>query len=143
LPILIGYSMPAWVAGVLVLGLNVGAYGAEVVRGGIESVSTGQHEAAIALGYSRHQKMRHIILPQAVPIILPPAGNLLIELMKVSALVSLITIPDLTFAAERIRDHTMQTGAIYGLALVLYFLIAMAISLGIQKLEKRFSFGKS
>ncbi|MGE3547109.1 MAG: amino acid ABC transporter permease, partial [Kofleriaceae bacterium] len=81
-PLVLGIEIPAMAAGILVLGLNVGAYGAEVVRGAIQDVPQGQHEAAIALDLTRWQRMRHVIVPQALPAMLPPAGNLLIELVK-------------------------------------------------------------
>lgn len=140
-PLLLGIELPAMVAGVLVLGMNVGAYGAEVVRGAIQDVPIGQHEAAVALHLTRWQRFRHVIVPQALPSMLPPAGNLLIELVKASAVVSMITIGDLTYAADRIREHTLQTGMAYGIALLLYFAIAQAIMFGIRRLERRLGRG--
>ncbi len=141
-PLLIGLSLPAMAAGVLVLGLNVGAYGAEVVRGALLAVPRGQHEAAVALGFSRSQRMRHVIVPQAVLPMLPPAGNLAIELLKASALVSMITIADLTYAAGRIREHTLQTGVVYGVALLLYFALASALAAAVRGLERRLARGR-
>lgn len=137
LPLLFGIELPAMAAAILALGLNVGAYGAEVVRGGIQAVPSGQHEAATALQLTRWQRMRHVIVPQALPAMLPPGGNLLIELVKASAVVSMITIGDLTYAAERIREHTLQTGLIYGIVLLVYFGLAQVIMLGIRRLERR------
>lgn len=137
LPLLTGIELPAMAAGILVLGLNIGAYGAEVVRGAVEDVPMGQHEAATALQLTRWQRMRHVVVPQAIPAMLPPAGNLLIELVKASSVVSMITIGDLTYAAERIREHTLQTGLVYGIVLLVYFAIAQAIMLGIRRLERR------
>ncbi len=141
LPILLGVSLPAFVAGVLVLGLNIGSYGAEVVRGAILAVPRSQHEAASALGFTRRQRMRYVVLPQAARAILPPAGNLLIELLKATALVSMITITDLTYAADRVREHTMQTGLVYGVTLLLYFTLALVITGGVRFLERRVSVG--
>ncbi len=137
LPLLLGIELPAMAAGILVLGLNIGAYGAEVVRGAIQDVAPGQHEAAIALHLTRWQRMRHVIVPQALPAMLPPAGNLLIELVKASAVVSMITIGDLTYAANRIREHTLETGLVYGIVLLVYFAIAQLIMIGIRRLERR------
>ncbi|HEY9163676.1 MAG TPA: ectoine/hydroxyectoine ABC transporter permease subunit EhuC, partial [Magnetovibrio sp.] len=94
---LVGVPVSPWQAGVLALGLNVGAYGAEVVRGAIISVARGQHEASIALNLSPWQRMRHIILPQALVIMLPTFNNNAIELLKGTAVVSLISLSDLTF----------------------------------------------
>lgn len=134
---LLGIELSAMVAGILALGLNVGAYGAEVVRGAIQSVPVGQHEAAIALHLTRWQRMRHVILPQALPAMLPPAGNLVIELIKASAVVSMITLADLTHAADLVREHTLQTGLVYGVVLLLYFLLAQLAMFGIRRLERR------
>ncbi|HZD53574.1 MAG TPA: ectoine/hydroxyectoine ABC transporter permease subunit EhuC, partial [Woeseiaceae bacterium] len=87
-----GIRLPALVTGVIVLGLNSGAYGAEVVRSAIDNVPRGQWEAARALNLDATHVMTRVILPQALPMMLPPAGNLLIELLKNTALVSLITL---------------------------------------------------
>lgn len=137
-PLLLGIELPAMVAGVLALGLNVGAYGAEVVRGAIKDVAVGQHEAAVALHLTRWQRMRHVILPQALPAMLPPAGNLLIELIKASAVVSMITIADLTHAADLVREHTLQTALVYGVVLLLYFALAQLAMFGMRRLERTF-----
>lgn len=141
-PILLGIQLPAFLAGVLVLGLNVGSYGAEVVRGAILAVPKGQREAATALGLSERQAMRHVVFPQAALAMLPPAGNLVIELMKASALVSLITVVDLTAAFRRINEHTLETGASYGLALVIYFALALLVTASVRGLERRLARGR-
>ena len=133
---LLGVSLDATTVGVLVLGLNTGAYGAEVVRGAINAVAKGQWEAATALNLSRWQAMRRIILPQAFPAMLPPAGNLLIELLKNTALVSLITITDLTFSAQILRAETLRTTEIFSLVLIMYFAAAMVIALLVRLLER-------
>lgn len=133
---LFGLSLDAVTVGVLVLGLNGGAYGAEVVRGAIQAVPKGQWEAAVSLNLSRWMTMRRIILPQAVPAMLPPAGNLLIELLKNTALVSLITITDLTFSAQILRAETLRTTEIFSLVLLMYFAAAMAIALLMRLLER-------
>jgi polar amino acid transport system permease protein len=78
-----------------------------------------------------------VIVPQALPAMLPPAGNLVIELIKASAVVSMITIADLTHAADLIREHTLETGLVYGIVLLLYFLLAQLVMLGIRRLERR------
>jgi polar amino acid transport system permease protein len=133
---LLGVSLDAITVGVLVLGLNAGAYGAEVVRGAIQAVPGGQWEAAISLNLSRWQTMQRIVLPQAVPAMLPPAGNLLIELLKNTALVSLITITDLTFSAQILRAETLKTTEIFSLVLLIYFAAAMVIALLMRLLER-------
>jgi polar amino acid transport system permease protein len=89
-----GISLEAFTAGVVALGLNFGAYGAEIVRGGILAVPKGQWEAAFALNFSSSKRMKNIIIPQIFPIILPPAANLTVELLKATALVALVTVVD-------------------------------------------------
>ncbi|MFY2951914.1 ectoine/hydroxyectoine ABC transporter permease subunit EhuC, partial [Achromobacter ruhlandii] len=106
---LFGVQLPAMLVGIVVLALNAGAYGAEVVRGAIRAVPPGQREAGVALNLTRGQIMRRIVVPQAIPAMLPPAGNLLIELLKNTALVSLITITDLTFRGQLLRSETLRT----------------------------------
>lgn len=137
-----GFQVEALTAGILVLGLNIGAYGAEVVRGAVQSVPKEQYEAAKALNFSKKQTMKKIILPQAFVAILPPAGNLLIELLKSTALVSMITITELTFKGQMLRASTLKSTEIFGIILILYFLLALSITHGVRKLERRFSYVK-
>ncbi len=134
---LFGISLSAFTAGTLALGLNVGAYGAEVVRGAIQAVPKGQIEASIALNMSPRLRMRRVVLPQAFAMMLPPFGNLLIELLKATALVSLITLPDLTFQAMSLRMTTGRTTEIFVWLLVLYFVIAYPLTLLVRWLEHR------
>lgn len=133
-----GLKLPAILVGIVVLAANSGAYGAEVVRGAIQAVAKGQREAALALNMTPALAMRRVILPQAIPAMLPPAGNLLIELLKNTALVSLITITDLTFRGQLLRSETLRTTEIFGLMLLLYFAVALVITGGIRLLERRF-----
>ncbi|MVW80418.1 ectoine/hydroxyectoine ABC transporter permease subunit EhuC [Bordetella sp. 02P26C-1] len=135
---LFGLKLPAVTVGIVVLAANAGAYGAEVVRGAILAVSAGQREAAVALNMTAGQTMRRIVLPQAFPAMLPPTGNLLIELLKNTALVSLITITDLTFRGQMLRAETLRTTEVFLLLLVLYFAVALVITAGIRLLERRF-----
>ena len=132
-----GVELNAFAAGVVVLGLNAGAYGAEVVRGAIQAVPAGQRDAAEALNFTRADIMRRIVLPQAVPAMLPPAGNLAIELLKNTALVSMIAVHELTFTAQMLRASTLDTGLIFSIVLVLYFLTAAAIAKLVRLLETR------
>lgn len=135
LPILFGApSMPPMLAGILALGLNMGAYGAEIVRGAIQSVPKGQTEATIALNMTDRQRLRHVVLPQAIPIILPPFGNLTIEILKGTALVSLITLSDLAFEAQKIRINNVissdpiPTSILYLNVLVIYLILAQVLA---------------
>lgn len=134
---LFGISLDAFTAGVLALGLNVGAYGAEVVRGAILSVPNGQTEAAIALNFTPWQRMLRVVLPQAFVLMLPPFGNQLIELLKATALVSLITIPEMTFQGLTLRQTTGRTNEIFLWLLVLYFAVAYPLTLGVRWIERR------
>lgn len=134
---LLGVRIPNGVLGILIPGLNVGAYGAEVVRGALQAVPRGQIEAARALGLSPAQRMRHVVLPQAFVAMLPPFGNLLIELLKSTALVSMIFLTDLTRAAVFVRDHTQRSGAVFGLVLLLYFGLALVVTAAMRGLERR------
>lgn len=134
---LIGYSMPPFLTGILALGLNSGAYGAEVVRGALRSVSQHQHEAAKALNFTHRQALRRVILPQSLPEMIPSFSSLAVQNLKDTSLVSMITIVDLTFKAKEIRNLTQDTVTVYGMALVMYFVMAMAIVAAARLLEHR------
>jgi polar amino acid transport system permease protein len=135
----LGVNISPLQAGVLALGLNVGAYGAEVVRGAIQSIPRGQIEASIALNMSPTLMMRRVILPQAMVRILPPFGNLLIELLKATSLASLILLADVTFQAQTLRQSVgvARITEIYGLLLIIYFVISYPLTLGVRWLEDR------
>jgi len=139
---LLGISLDAMAAGILVLGLNVGAYGSEVVRGAIKSVPREQVEAAVALNLSERQTLWYIVLPQAVLFMIPPFGNLLIELLKGTALVSLITLSELTFRGQMLRTAMFRSGEIFGVILLLYFLLSLMITFGMRRLERRLAIGQ-
>ena len=136
-----GISLDAFTVAVLGLGLNVGAYGAEVVRGAIASVARGQWEASIALNLTQGQMLRRIILPQAFVAMIPPWGNLFIELLKATALVSLITLGDLAFKAQQMNQTTMKTIPIFTLVLLMYLAMSLMFTIGMRVLEARASRG--
>jgi polar amino acid transport system permease protein len=136
-----GIMLDAFTVGVLGLGLNVGAYGAEVVRGAVTAVPRGQWEAATALNMSRAQTLRRIILPQALVAMIPPWGNLFIELLKSTALVSLITLNDLAFKAQQMNQTTMKTLPIFTLVLLIYLAMSLLLTIGMRVLERRASRG--
>ena len=121
---LFGLTLEKFTAGFIAVGLNLGAYGAELVRGGILSVPKGQWEAATALSMSPAKRMRRIIFPQAFLIMLPPWGNLLIELLKGTALVALISVTDLMFVARKINSTTYMSAQVFGTALIIYYIMA-------------------
>lgn len=128
--------VPMWAA-VLALGLTYGAYGSEVVRGAIAAVAPAQREAGIALSFTPWQRMRRIVLPQAIPEMIPPFNNLLIELLKGTALVSAVSVADITFAAQLSRLATGESLQIYSIVLVLYFVIAFVLTRLMRLLERR------
>ncbi|MFQ5599832.1 MAG: ectoine/hydroxyectoine ABC transporter permease subunit EhuC [Candidatus Krumholzibacteriia bacterium] len=140
---LVGVELGAMTAGILVLGLNTGAYGSEIVRGALRAVPPGQWDAALALGLSRAQAMRRVVFPQAAVAMLPPANNLLVELLKNTALVSLVTIADLTFEGQILRAATLRSGAIFGGILVVYYLLALGLSHGVRTLERHLARGRA
>jgi polar amino acid transport system permease protein len=137
LPLLLGFELSAWTASVCVLGLNTGAYAAEVVRAALLAVPREQDEAALTLGLSLPASVRHVLLPQALPAMLPALSNLLVELLKASAIVSLITLQDLTFAADLIRADTLETASVYGAVLALYFVLAQLLTAAMSRIERR------
>jgi polar amino acid transport system permease protein len=135
-------ELSSYTVAIVGLGLHIGAYGAEVMRGAISSVAKGQYEACTALNMTAATRFRRIILPQALLAAIAPGTNLLIELLKNTSLVSLITLSDLSFRARQLDQATFETLKIFGLALVLYFLMAQAINLAMRGLERRLSRGR-
>jgi polar amino acid transport system permease protein len=136
-----GIYLEPMTTAVLGLGLCNGAYGAEIVRGAIEAVPRGQIEAAIAVNYTRQQRMWNVVLPQAIPAMLPPLANQTIDLLKATSLVSLITIKDLSFQALTLRETTMRTLEPFSVVLIGYFVLAMAVSGLFRLLERYFNIG--
>jgi len=138
LPILIGFQIfPLWAA-ILVIGLNGGAYGAEIVRGAIQAVPRAQREGAVALNLTPFDRMRRVILPQALVEMIPPFNNLFIQLLKGSALVSLVSLEDLTYQAQQVLRplNTDQILTIFLLLLVLYFILSVLITTVMRLLER-------
>lgn len=127
------WRLPPLVAGTLALGLNIGAYGAEVVRGAIQAVPLSQYEAAKALDFTPRQTLWRIALPQSIPEMLPSFGNLAVQNLKDTALVSLISLGDMTFRAEQIRNFTQDSTTVYTLLLFMYFGMALVLA-GLMKL---------
>ncbi|MFF5024953.1 ectoine/hydroxyectoine ABC transporter permease subunit EhuC [Streptomyces collinus] len=137
LPVAFGWQLvPMW-AGTLALGLTYGAYGSEIVRGALNAVDPAQQEGGVALGFTPAQRLRLILLPQAVPEMIPPFSNLLIELLKGTALVSVMGMGDLTFSANLVRLALQQSAEIYTYVLLIYFAIAFVLTRLMRGLEKR------
>jgi polar amino acid transport system permease protein len=138
-----GIQFTPLAAAVLAVGLNEGAYAAEIVRGSIAGRARGQDEACTALGMGRALRLRRILIPQSIPVMLPPFGNVMIDLLKATSLVSLVTVHELTFQAQTIRNTTAQTTAVFVTLLVLYFVLSTVISQLSAWLERRFALDRS
>jgi polar amino acid transport system permease protein len=128
-------------ASLLGLGLNEAAYMAEIVRGGIQSVDPGQSEAAGALGLSRAQTLRRIVLPQAMRVIVPPTGNETISMLKTTSLVVVIAYFELTVAVQTIYSRTFQTIPLLIVAALWYLALTSVLSVGQMFVERRFGRG--
>ena len=132
-------KLSAYVTAVLAIGLNYGAYGSEVVRSAIRSVPKTQLEACVALNMNGFLRMRRVVLPQAVVVMMPSFGNLQIELIKATSLVSMVTLSDLTYYATVLNNRTMQTTTIYLALLIIYYLVTRPFAFSTKKLEKKLS----
>lgn len=138
LPILTGFQLlPLW-AGIVVLGLNFGAYGAEIVRGAVQAVPKEQHEGAVALNFSTSQRLRRVILPQALVEMMPPFNNLFIQLLKGTSLLTFITVPEMTHQAQvvLVPAYTGEVALIFSILLVFYLLVSVVITLVMRGLER-------
>lgn len=140
---LLGVHLSSLLAGIIACGFNLGSYGSEVVRGAVQSVPRAQHEAAVALNYTTYQKYRYVLLPQAIPVMIPTFGNLLIELLKLTAVASLITISDLTFMAQIIRVQTALTLEPFLIIMVIYFIIASCLVGMVDFIAKKINKGRN
>jgi polar amino acid transport system permease protein len=132
-----GISLTAETAAVIGLGLVHGAYGSEVVRGAMQSISRDQWEAASALSFSRRETLFSIILPQAFISMLPPLGNSLVLLLKGTSIASIITVPELTFQSTLVVTRTLAVVQIFTCVLFIYYAIALAITGAVRLLERR------
>lgn len=139
----LGIRFEAIAAGVLILSLNEGSYAAEIVRGTIASRPKGQTEASIALGLSPGQRMRRVLIPQSLPAMLPPFGNVFVDLLKATSLVSLISVADLAFNADVIKNYDGEGTTVYATILVMYFALALILAGLFRLLERRFSVDRS
>lgn len=137
LPALVGLQLVPLFAGILVLGLNHGAYGAEIVRGAVQSVPKSQREGATALSFSPAQRMFRVLLPQAVVEMYPPFNNLFIQLLKSTALLEFISAGEIAEKGELLRPaYGPQLVLIYGVELLCYLVLAIVITLVMRFLER-------
>lgn len=132
-----GLDLPAFVAGALGLGINVGAYNAETIRSGILAIDKGQREAAHSLGMSEFQSMKRIILPQAFKIMVPPLGNNFIILIKDTSLVSTITVIEITMRAQMLIGTSYKAFEMYLLAAILYAILTSTVAFVLHRVEKK------
>ena len=137
LPVVLGVDIPAHVAAVLVLSLYTGAFYAEIIRGGVNSIESGQWDAARAIGMRRRQVMRHVILPQAVKRMIPPFMNQSIIQLKNTSLVSTIAVADLLYQGTIITAASYRPLEVYTMVAIIYFLVLFPLTLAAQKVERR------
>jgi polar amino acid transport system permease protein len=126
---------PVFLSGIAALGIYEGAYITEIIRAGIQSIENGQWEASAAIGFSRYQQIRYIILPQAAQRILPPLAGQFISTIKDSSIVSVISIQELTFQGMELMSATFLTFEVWITVMVLYFIVCLACSLMVEQLE--------
>jgi polar amino acid transport system permease protein len=137
LPVVLGIDIPAHLAAVLVLSLYTGAFYAEIIRGGVNSIERGQWDAARAIGMRRRQVMRHVILPQAVKRMIPPFMNQSIIQLKNTSLVSTIAVADLLYQGTIITAATYRPLEVYTMVAIIYFLVLFPLTLAAQQVERR------
>jgi polar amino acid transport system permease protein len=137
LPILTGLTMPPFVAALVGLTVHLAAYAAEIVRAGVESVRPGQTRAALALGMSRAQIVRRIILPQAIVRMLPAFGSLLSITIKDTAIASVIAVPELMRQSETLAGQSFQSIEVYTFAMLVYFVILFPVTRGVDMFYQR------
>jgi His/Glu/Gln/Arg/opine family amino acid ABC transporter permease subunit len=138
----LGIVLNSFLAAVVALGLNGAAYLAEVYRAGIQAVDKGQREAAQMVGLRRGQVMRHVVLPQALPAVLPPIGNYIVALLKDTSLASLIAAPELLLRSRDLAGTYYLPMQFYLLAGAIYFAMAWPLMFGVRRLERRLSRGR-
>jgi len=141
LPVLIGTELNSFQAASAALGFNIAAFLAEIFRAGIQGIEATQRDAARVLGLRYADTFRFVVLPQAIRIVLHPTTTTLMLLLKSTALVSMITVTDLTRAGMFLRDDTHRNIEIFSMLLLLYFGLSLLITATVRWLERRFSHG--
>lgn len=137
LPLIIGYTLPSVLAGIIVIALNSGAYIAEIVRGAVHSIDKGQMEAGRSLGMGPQQTMFNVIWPQAFRRMIPPLGNQFIISIKDTSLLSVILVPELIFQGRMIAASHFNAVEIYTTVAVFYLVITLSLSKILNIMEKR------
>lgn len=137
LPLLINYTLPSLVAGIIVIGLNSGAYIAEIVRGAVQSIDRGQAEAGRSLGMSHWESSAHVVWPQALRRMIPPLGNQFIISIKDTSLLSVILVPELIFQGRLIAASHFNAVEIYTTVAAFYLVVTLSLSKLLNVLERR------
>ena len=140
LPIMTGISFSPFVSGVIALTISESAFQAEIFRAGINSINKGQYEVANSLGMNFWKKMRLVILPQAIKVVLPALGNQFVYVLKMSSLVSIIGIADLTRKANELVVSTYRPLEIYTFLILEYLVLILIVSYFVRKLENRLKY---
>jgi len=139
LPIVMGISISVFWAGVIALALSDSAFEAEIFRAGIQSIDRGQIEASDSLGLGYFDRMRYVVLPQALRRVLPPLGNQLVYMLKMSSLVSVIGMEELTRRANELVTSLYRPLEVYTVLILEYLLLILVVSAGVRWLERRFA----
>jgi len=137
LPIVAGVTLPPFWAALAGLTVHLAAYAAEIIRAGIESVRPGQTRAALALGLSRPQILRRIVVPQAIVRMLPAFGSLLSVTIKDTAIASVIAVPELMRQSETVAGQSFQPIEVYTFAMLVYFLLLFPVTRGVDRIYRR------
>jgi polar amino acid transport system permease protein len=137
LPIFFGVDIPAFWCAVLVLALWGASEVGEVVRGGLKSLARGQQEAGLALGLSRWQLYRHVLLPQALQRLTPPTINIYTRIIKTSSLAVLIGVVEVIKVGQQIIERTYASVLIYGLLFLFFLSVCYPLSLASRRLEQK------
>ena len=140
LPIMLGISFSPFVSGIIALTISESAFQAEIFRAGINSIHKGQHEVSESLGMNFWRKMRFVILPQAIKVVLPAMGNQFVYVLKMSSLVSIIGIADLTRKANELVTTTYRPLEIYTFLIFEYLVLILVVSYFVRKLENKLKY---
>ncbi|ANH07377.1 amino acid ABC transporter permease [Shinella sp. HZN7] len=135
----VGIQLEPFAAGAIALGLNIAAYMAESIRGGVLSVDRGQMEAARSLGFGEGQSMRWIVLPQAAKLMIRPLGVNAVALVKGTALVATISVVELTYTAQRFIGSTYKPFEIFAVTAVLYMIMVYGLTLLVDRLDRAYA----
>ncbi|UOO93311.1 amino acid ABC transporter permease [Vitreoscilla stercoraria] len=135
----VGVTLEPFPTAIIAFALNVGAYASEIIRAAIESVHKGQWEAGFSSGMTYFQVLRHIVLPQAMPVSVPPLSNTFISLVKDTSLASLVLVTELFRVAQSVAARTYEFLLVYAEAAVIYWVICLILGLGQERLEKYFN----